>query len=150
MDVVDFYMLYIVSDHAGFHLKQSLLSLLEQESIEYEDIGLVYTEGDDYPDAAKLLASKIQSTAHFGLAICGSGQGICMALNRFSGIRAGVSTDEETVKLIRQHNWANILCLPGRGFDEKSALQLIKTFLTTPPDLSERHKRRVNMLDNLG
>lgn len=89
----------------------------------------------------------------FGIAICGTGQGICMAMNRFSWIRAGLVDNPNDAEKIREHNHANTLCLPGpysnKKFTDEELLTIIKTFLKTPPNREEKHTRRVVKLSKL-
>ena len=143
-------MVYFVSDHAGFKLKNRLIQTLRADDIMVEDFSPVLDLDDDYPFRGRDLARKLAlEDSAFGVAICGSGQGICMALNRFSWIRAGLAREAEEVKLLRQHNRANVLCLSGSNTNVELALDLIKVFLETSPSTDERHIRRVGELSSL-
>lgn len=136
--------IYITSDHAGFELKNKLIESLKE--IAFVDLNPKFDSGDDYPVFAKDLAEKLKNEpASLGIALCGTGQGISMALNRFPWIRAGIGYDPEIVKLIRAHNQANVLCLPGRFLTLEKAQELINIFLSTNLDMSERHLRRLRM-----
>lgn len=95
------------------------------------------------------LANKFFTDEILGLAICGTGQGICMALNRFPEIRAGVAQDLNTAKLLREHNNANVLCLAGRFLDYNLACAIVKTFLESKFLPEDRHLRRIEQLTNL-
>jgi ribose 5-phosphate isomerase B len=142
-------MIYLGSDHAGFELKEAVKQRLHKLSIGYVDLTPDFLEGDDYPDVAKILAEKLYDENCLALAFCGSGQGICMALNRFHWVRAATATNPEIAKLSRLHNHANVLCLAGRFLNLDEAMNLIDQFLNTSVDNSQRHLRRVEKLDNL-
>jgi len=140
-------MLWITSDHAGFDLKQQIIAGLD---LNWQDLVPNLIAADDYPLVAQELAFKLkQNPQDLAVAICGSGQGICMALNRFSWIRAGIANQLETASLLRKHNQANVLCLAGRQVTSVLALQLITKFLETQPDPAPRHQRRVKLLGEL-
>ena len=140
-------MLYIVSDHAGFDLKQMLLEKLEKSTLEYVDLSPEFVEGDDYPDVAKVLADKLlEDSKGRGIALCGSGQGVCMALNRYEHVRAATSLKREIVRHARLHNDANVLCLPARFLNATKAYKLTKLFANTPFSKVRRHARRIEKI----
>ena len=142
--------LFLVADHAGFQLKEELISLLSNEDIKIIDLSPNYVIDDDYPLVAKKLALSILANKNaLGVAICGSGQGICMALNRFNGVRAGLADTQKDGKLIRQHNHAQVLCLSGQNYSLKKKFSIILNFLKAKPSQNIRHLRRVSELDNL-
>ena len=132
--------IFITTDHAGFELKQKLLKLLSDLNL--IDLNPSFEAGDDYPLAAKKLVDIIGEN-DFGVAICGTGVGICIALNRYKNIRAVVLNDAQTTELARKHNHANVICLSGRLVKPKKAAKLIKIFLKTKPELGKRHLRRI-------
>ncbi|NJK71362.1 RpiB/LacA/LacB family sugar-phosphate isomerase [Candidatus Gracilibacteria bacterium] len=140
-------MLYVATDHAGFELKEDLLKKLARSKIKYTDLSKKFQEGDDYPDVANLLANqlKVEPKAK-GIAICGAGQGICIALNRYTWIRAGIYQKREVIRLLRAHNDGNVLCLPARFMNSTKAIKLIKVFLNTPYSSEERHARRIKKI----
>jgi len=147
-------MLYIAADHAGFTLKNRILKLCQQQQIAVVDVHPQYDQQDDYPDVAVLLAQKIlDDDDNLGIAICGTAEGICMGLNRFSFIRAATVDTPHITKLSREHNQANVICLPGpyshKDFSDKMLLEIVETFLYTIPDESERHLRRIAKLSRL-
>lgn len=147
-------MFYFVCDHAGYQLKKDLIQLLNQdlqfENFEFVDLTPDLVEGDDYPDSAEVLAQKLKfEPDSFGLAVCGSGQGICMALNRFPWVRAGIGYDLESAEMMRRHNQANVLCLSGKKITSKLAFQMLSAFLGAVPDTEERHLRRIKKLEQL-
>lgn len=135
-------MLYIGSDHGGFVLKQNLCTCLKERGIDYEDLGTRNTESCDYPKFAALVAKKIQlNPQHLGVLICTSGVGMAIAANKFRGIYAARLTQLNEVKIARQHNGINVLCLPG-GIATPLACEMIVLFLETSVDMGERHQRR--------
>lgn len=140
-------MLYIASDHAGYEIKQKLMEKLADSTIEAVDLTPDYTEGDDYPDVAKILAEKLKENPKAkAISICGSGQGICMSLNRYQHIRAATALKREIVRLSRLHNDANVLCLPGRFINLTKAHKLSKLFVNTPFSKVRRHERRIEKI----
>ena len=141
--------IYLGAAHAGFDLKENISKYLIEENYDIIDLSPELIEGDDYPDVAEKLADYLESDSGFGIAFCGTGQGICIALNRFSWIRACSSQNQEIVKLARQHNHANVLCLPGRFLNFDEAKNLVSVFLSTLQDNSERHLRRLSKLSEL-
>ena len=135
--------IFIASDHAGFDLKQQILNSIKANLI---DLGVDSKNSVDYPDYAKKLVSKINSTKNSkGILICGSGVGMSIAANRDKNIRAGLAFKSEIAKLIREHNDANVLILPGRFMDIQDALKCIRNFLTTNFE-GKRHQNRINKL----
>ena len=135
----------IGSDHAGYQLKEYIKKNLP-EGIEYTDYGTNSAERADYPDFAHPVAEKVeQGECDLGILICGSGNGIAMAANKHEGIRAAVCWNEEISSLARQHNDANIICLPARFVDSDLAVKLIKLFLETSFE-GGRHEGRVNKI----
>ena len=145
--------IYITCDHAGFDLKNQLAQQLALIGIELIDLVNLLDKDDDYPDSAKLLAVEIKKDLgidqhSLGIAICGSGQGICIALNRFDFIRASMPRNIIEAKKTREHNQSNILCLGSEAqyFDDK--LSIVLEFLNTPYQKVERHFRRIIKMDN--
>src|SRR5258706_15332230 len=105
----------IASDHAGYEEKERLKPLLDELGIQYEDLGTVSEESVDYPDYARKVGDEVAS-GHVdqGLLVCGSGTGMAIAANKVPGIRAAVAWNEETARLAREHNDANVLALGAR------------------------------------
>jgi ribose 5-phosphate isomerase B len=144
--------LFIAADHAGFELKDSLKSLLPE--IVWKDLGTHSKDSVHYPDyAAKLALAVIDSgmplTEACGILICGSGVGVSIAANRFPEIRAALAWNEEIARLSREHNRANVLCLPARFLSAAEAQTLVKTWLEAK-FLEGRHAERVELLSQLG
>ena len=139
----------IGSDHAGFELKEKIMEYLKEQNYEVEDLGTNSEESVDYPTYGKKVAEKVAKTKTTGILVCGSGIGMCITANKIKGIRAALCYDEETAKLAREHNDANILCLGARTQSSKNYKKIIKKFLTTDSSKVERHIRRVKEMDAL-
>jgi ribose 5-phosphate isomerase B len=138
----------IGSDHAGFELKEKAKAHLRQRGLEVEDIGTHSTESVDYPDVAHRIAEAVASgTNERGVVVCGTGIGVSMAANRHRGVRAAVAYDEQTARLSREHNDANVLALGGRSLDHALALRILDIWLDTP-FAGGRHARRVAKIDS--
>ena len=139
-------MIGLASDHAGFALKQFVKEYLDEKGLTYKDYGTFSEESCDYPDFGHALARGIEDREVFlGIAICGSGEGIAMTLNKHQGIRAGLAWIPEIAHLIRQHNDANVLVMPGRFIDENTARQIMDEFFATEFE-GGRHQRRVEKM----
>ena len=138
---------YIASDHAGFHLKDFLAEYLVGKGHEVHDLGPASDAGCDYPDSARLVTEALlQSEDALGILICGTGIGMSMAANRVHGIRAALATCEFHARACRAHNNANILCLGERVTGQGLAADLADIFLSTPFE-GGRHLRRVQKFD---
>lgn len=138
--------LAIGSDHAGFEQKQELLDYLKDKGYEVKDFGTYSTESVDYPDYVHPLAEEISKGAYeFGILLCGSANGVAMAANKHRGVRAAICWTEEITELARQHNNANVLCLPSRFITMDDAQKFTDVFLTTSFE-GGRHERRVNKI----
>lgn len=136
----------IAADHAGFELKSILLPFLIQQGISFEDLGTYSLDSMDYPDVAHPLADKVESgEAELGILICGSANGVAMAANKHQGIRAAICWKTEIAALARQHNNANVLCLPARFISSDEAFEITKIFLQTNFE-GGRHQRRVEKI----
>lgn len=136
------------SDHAGFSLRTSLAEYARGLGHTVTEVGASSEESYDYPRAGARVAHKIlDGDADMGVAICGSGIGICIAANRHPGIRAAVLHSEPEAILARTHNNANVACLAARTITMNEAVSLLNIFLTTEKDEGERHAKRIAMLD---
>ena len=139
--------LLIASDHAGFELKKKIVEHLKSQ-VKVEDCGPFASDSVDYPDYADILCKKLKTNsteanlAEFGILICGSAQGMAMRANKFSDVRAALVYNDETVKLSREHNNANIICIGARFCDFETALRWINLFKDTP-FAQGRHQTRV-------
>ncbi len=137
------------SDHAGFHLKTALRDWLVDQGHEVEDVGTFSAERADYPIYGAAAAAKVASgDADFGVVVCGSGQGICMAANKVAGIRGAVIRDEQDAQMSRLHNDANVACFGERVTDNETAINALRVFLATSFE-GGRHQVRVDLLGEL-
>lgn len=135
------------SDHAGFDLKEKLKRALERLGVPYEDVGTTGPESVDYPDYAHRVALAVGTGRYArGIVVCGTGLGVSMAANRHRGVRAAVAYDEETARLSREHNDANVLALGGRSLDHGLAERILEVWLKTP-FAGGRHARRVAKIE---
>ena len=140
----------LACDHAGFPLKRFVLDYLEKKGYPIKDFGTYSDESVDYPDFAHPLAKAIESGEVYpGIAICGSGEGMAITLNKHQGVRAGLAWNKDIAELIRQHNDANVLVLPGRFIDNKTAEAIMDEFFKASFECG-RHERRVKKIPDSG
>lgn len=138
--------LAIACDHAGYELKEKMKAHLSQLGHEMEDFGTNSTESTDYPDYAHPLASSVESGKNdLGILICGSGNGVCMTANHHAGVRAALAWNAEIAELARQHNNANVLCLPARYVSTEEAFAITEAYLNAQFE-GGRHERRVDKI----
>lgn len=136
----------IGNDHAGYSLKLSIIKNLE-DKYEFFDKGSYSDESVDYPDYASTIAKEIQSEkGDLGILICGTGNGVCMTANKFKRIRAVICWNEEIAKLAKQHNNANIICLPSRFIKVEEAIKIIESFILEKFE-GGRHERRIKKIN---
>ena len=136
----------MASDHAGFQMKEYLKSLLQDKGYEVVDFGAYSSDSMDYPDTAHPLARAVENKeVDFGIALCGSGNGISMTLNKHQGIRAALCWTPELGALAKQHNNANILSLPARFITEEMARDIVKAYITAEFE-GGRHQRRIDKI----
>ena len=134
----------IASDHAGFDLKQKLIE--QMPKIIFEDLGTNSKENVDYTDYANELANRIsKEKGDIGVLICGTGVGMSIAANKFNNIRAGLAFNSDIARLVKEHNDANILVLPGRYLDIQEAKKCVDNFLSSSFK-GGRHKRRLKKI----
>jgi ribose 5-phosphate isomerase B len=134
------------SDHAGYELKSVVEGYLESQGISYDDFGTHSEESCDYADFAHPCANAVESGVNYpGIAMCGSGNGIGITLNKHQGIRAALCWTPELARLARAHNDANVLVMPARFIDNVTALAIVDAFLSTPFD-GGRHQRRIEKI----
>lgn len=139
----------IGSDHAGFECKEYLKEMIKKAnwSFAFADVGTYSSDSVDYPDYAHQVSKKIiDKEVQFGVLICGSGNGVCMAANKHHGIRAALCWTPELASLARQHNDANILCIPARFVSAEEAGKMLEVFLNTGFE-GGRHQKRVEKID---
>ncbi len=142
--------IYLGSDHAGYALKNALVEHLKVNGKEAVDLG-VFTDLTkvDYPDIAREVAEKVKENKDaLGILVCGTGMGIAIAANKVKGIRAATIHDEETARMARAHNDANIVTLGGRLLETSAAISMIDAFLTTPFE-GGRHEQRIEKITAL-
>ena len=144
----------IASDHAGFELKNKIISYLQKQNIEIVDKGpFAYDETDDYPDFISLVGRGIAEhpQEYKGIVIGGSGQGEAMVVNRFNGVRATVYYGGVTniVAISREHNDSNVLSIGSRFVTEDEAFRAVQVWLDTPFSEEERHVRRIKKIDEI-
>lgn len=133
-------------DHAGFDHKEEIISWLESKGLEFKDFGTYSSDSVDYPDFAHPVANGVENNQYaFGILVCGSANGVAITANKHKGIRAAVCWGQELAKLAREHNDANIICIPARFVNTGDAEQMIAVFLTTAFE-SGRHLKRVNKI----
>lgn len=136
----------LASDHAGFELKEFVKQYLTEKGIPFKDYGTNSEDSCDYPDFAHALAQGMEKGEVYpGIGICGSGEGIAMTLNKHQDIRAGLAWIPEIAHLIRQHNNANVLVMPGRFINHEMARKIMDEFLSTNFE-GGRHQRRVEKI----
>lgn len=137
--------LYLGADHAGFSLKQVLADVLRLSGYDVEDLGAhSLVPDDDYPEYAARVADAVKKhPGSMGILLCGSAEGMCMAANKFPGIRAGVGFSVEAVRAMRNDDDANVVCVPTRISVDDDPIEIVKTFLETPFSGEARHARRI-------
>ena len=134
----------IGNDHAGFDLKNIIVNHLKSMNYEVKDFGTYSNERADYPDYAHVVSESVErGDFEFAVLICGSANGISMAANKHQGIRAALCWKPEIAKLSREHNNANILCLPGRFISDEEGITILTNFLETKFE-GGRHQNRIN------
>jgi ribose 5-phosphate isomerase B len=145
--------IYLGADHQGFHLKEDIFAYLVKRGYDVEDVGdKALDPSDDFPEFAQAAAIKVIGSEHDdarAILICGGGQGMAMAANRFRGIRASVIWDAFEAKMTRNDNDSNVLCLPSRILEDGDWEGVVETWLNTPFAGAVRYKRRNEQLDEL-
>ncbi|MDR1984003.1 MAG: ribose 5-phosphate isomerase B [Prevotellaceae bacterium] len=135
------------ADHAGYQLKSFLIELVKNKELEFVDFGTNSTESVDYPDFAHLLAVAVENKdVDYGIAVCGTGNGINMTLNKHRKIRAALCWNSEIAALARKHNNANVCSLPARFISETEAAEIIETFISTDFE-GGRHQKRIDKIE---
>ena len=136
----------IGADHAGFEYKEAIKSFLQEKQYQVKDLGTYSPESSDFPDFAHPTAEAVESgETGFGILICGSANGVAITANKHQQVRAALCWKDEIAALARQHNNANIICIPARFVSLEEAKQMVQTFMTTPFE-GGRHERRVNKI----
>jgi ribose 5-phosphate isomerase B len=133
-------------DHAGFDYKEAIISFLEGKGMAFTDFGTHSTDSVDYPDFAHPVASAVEKgEASFGILLCGSANGVAITANKHPGIRAAICWGEELAQLARQHNDANVICIPARFVREGDVEKMVNLFFSTPFE-GGRHLNRVKKI----
>jgi ribose 5-phosphate isomerase B len=135
----------IGSDHAGFELKAKLINHLEELGHSIWDLGPESAESVDYPDYAHKVAMNVSNFGTTGILICGSANGVAMTANKHQKVRAAIAWDPELAALAKQHNDANIICIPARFVDAYEAKAIVDAFLESEFE-GGRHETRVNKI----
>ncbi|MGZ3578626.1 MAG: ribose 5-phosphate isomerase B [Syntrophales bacterium] len=140
----------IGSDHAGFPLKEVVKQYLAEMGYSVTDAGTDSPANADYPDFGAIVAQRV-SAGEFdrGILVCGSGVGMSIVANKFPGVRAALCLDEETARMGRLHNDANILVLAGRRTEEEAAKAIVRLWLNTEFE-GGRHQRRLDKISDIG
>ncbi|KXK36619.1 MAG: ribose 5-phosphate isomerase B [Saprospiraceae bacterium] len=135
------------SDHAGFEFKRYLITRLIKAGYDITDVGAYSLESVDYPDFAHKVAEAVaMNKTDFGILLCGSGNGVCITANKHKNVRAALCWTPELGALARQHNNANILCLPARFISKRMASKIVDAFLTAQFE-GGRHQKRVDKIN---
>lgn len=146
--------IFIGSDHNGFDMKRELVEALVRDGHEIIDEGDERLDPqDDFPQFAERVVRAMKASGDpdaRGILICGSGQGMCMAANRFKGIRASLVWNRHEARAARNDDDSNVLCLPARSITLGEAIRIVEAWLATPFAGAARFKRRIRELDNLG
>jgi ribose 5-phosphate isomerase B len=139
----------IGSDHAGFECKEFVKEYLSKNfpDTEVKDVGTYSSDSVDYPDFAHQVAEKVESgEVNSGIVICGSGNGVCITANKHAHIRAALCWTKEIATLARQHNDANVLCIPARFVPHETVADMVETFMNTAFE-GGRHAKRIEKID---
>ena len=142
-------LIYIASDHRGFNLKEKLTPFLKESGHEVFDLGpATYKADDDYPDFAELVAKKVGEAPEesAGILICGSGAGMCVAVNKFKNIRAAMAISPEQARAARSDDHINVLCLASDYLSEEAVVKIVSDWLSTAYSQEERHLRRLKKI----
>jgi ribose 5-phosphate isomerase B len=139
----------LASDHAGYAEKERLKELLADLGVEFDDLGTVSEESVDYPDYARKVAEQVaQGRAEQGLLVCGSGTGMAITANKVPGVRAAVAWSEETARLARQHNDANVLAIGARTTPPGDIPNIVRTWFATEFE-GGRHAARLEKISEV-
>lgn len=141
-------MIFLGADHAGYELKEFIKETLAHQGVAFEDYGTYNPKlTDSYPIYAKKVAKAVLKHRGRGILVCGSGQGMSIVANRYPGIRAALSWNNEAARRSREEDDANILCLPSRFVSLDQGWEIVSTFLSTTFSHLDRYKRRLEQID---
>ncbi len=142
-------MIAIGADHGGYQLKEEIKKYLEEKGIPYQDFGTYSEERTDYPVFGEPVIQAVQSKEYErGILICGTGFGMTILANKFKGIRCASCWNEEVAKLLKAHNNANIIALPGRFINTSQAVAILRAWLGTE-FMEGRHTERLQMIEEI-
>ncbi len=143
--------IYLGADHAGFNLKASVREHLEELGYHVEDLGARELDPkDDYPQYAQAVSEVVlDHPGSLGILSCGNAEGVCIAANKFDGIRAGVGYSIEAARTMRADDNANVICIPGRIETQDDPLRIVEKFIETPFSGAERHARRLEQVKRI-
>ena len=142
-------MIALGSDHGGYKLKEEIKKYLDEIGIKYKDYGTYNEERCEYPEFAEKVAKAVQKKeCEKGILICGTGFGVSIVANKFKGIRCASCWNEEVAKLLKEHNNANIIALPGRFITVSQAISILRTWIAAE-FLGGRHEDRLQMIENI-
>ena len=134
------------NDHAGYEIKLVVLEWLKEKGYEVKNFGTDSSESVDYPDFVHPVADAVESNeCELGVLVCGSGQGVAITANKHQGIRAALCWIPEIARLARNHNNANIICIPGRYVERETAIQILEAFFSSSFE-GGRHQFRVDKI----
>jgi ribose 5-phosphate isomerase B len=138
----------ITSDHGGYLLKEEIKKYLASKKVDYVDLGTHSVDSVDYPDYGKKIGLEITNNNYdFGIALCGTGIGISISANKIKGVRAALVYDENTARLAKEHNNANIIAIGGRTTTREKAIQIIDSFMEAT--FENRHQTRINKIKEI-
>jgi len=142
-------MIALGSDHGGYKLKEEIKKYLDEIGIEYKDFGTDSEERCDYPEFAEKVAKAVQAKeCEKGILVCGTGFGVSIVANKFKGIRCASCWNEEVAKLLKAHNNANVIALPGRFINTSQAIVILRAWIATE-FMGGRHQERLQMIENI-
>lgn len=142
-------MIAIGSDHGGYALKEEIKKYLDEKGIEYKDFGTYSEERAEYPIYGEKVAKAVQSKeCEKGILVCGTGFGMSIVANKFKGIRCASCWNEEVAKLLKAHNNANVIALPGRFINISQAVVILRAWLATEFE-EGRHIGRLQMIEDI-
>ncbi len=143
-------MIYLGADHAGYYLKEELKPHLKELGYEFADLGAKeFNPKDDYPDFARLVGEKVSGTENLGILVCGTGLGMCLAVNKLPEIRGALVWNDFTAKQAKEHLNANVLCLAGKVLDGETAKRIVSIWLKQEFSDEPRHQRRLDKVSQL-
>ena len=142
-------MIAIGADHGGYKLKEEIKKYLDEIGVEYKDFGTNSEERCDYPEFAEKVAKAVQTKeCEKGILVCGTGFGVSIVANKFKGIRCASCWNEEVAKLLKGHNNANVIALPGRFINVSKAIVILRAWIASE-FMEGRHSERLQMIESI-